>query len=134
MGLLRMRRLRSEPRRYTRLLRWGAAASIVASASLMGASPASAAFTDCSHGAYGAGGNYCVWYYQNYSNLTYFQASSNYITGNVNYGALMRSWGNRISNRTVDYYDEYWNFVVTMAHDTGNTSSNQYHVYYGSVY
>ena len=82
--------------------------------------PASAQFVDCYYGSYGSGGGqWCLWENSNYlGDRLYKNVSENFLS------TSRRSYGNRISNRSLRIYDTGGTLIATAAANTGNTWSS----------
>ncbi len=96
--------------------------ALLAIAVVMPAERADAALNDCAGGAFGFGGNACVWSGASYTGTKYFAANSAYVTGHPSTYASIRSYGNRITNRMAAVYTPQYSLIVDMCSNCGNSS------------
>lgn len=101
--------------------------SLSLGATVLSPGTASAAFTDCTLGAYGTG-NACLWSQPDATGTKWPYAASAGGSGANRLGHQSRTFGNRITNRCAQFYQ--WNFgmagwqstlVAYAPPNTGNT-------------
>lgn len=98
------------------------------------ASPAHAAFNDCATGAYGSGGNWCIWSGFNYTGTRNFYAASACTVNCSSNGLAAKSAGNRVSDRNFRLYRTNWTTIISMPPFTGNSFGGSEIVMIGAIY